>query len=302
MQVKTKNLTLETVTHGDKKNPCMILVRGLGSQLVQWNDNFIQGFVDNGYYVVTFDNRDIGLSQRIEGFNLEQTEDSIKMLLWGRDAPAPYSALDMADDVIDLMDALNIEKAHIYGVSLGGIITQLLAHDHPDRFITSTIVMSTNGKAGLSEMSDEMKSVMYTKTADHTPEEIAKRLVAQGRLSRSPKFPVSDEAAMQGALSLIKRGYDTEGEARQFLAILKGSTLVDMVAYNENTKIPCLVLHGNDDPLVGVDHGRSIAEHIPNAEFKSWDGWGHDNPPEMSAPIIEEFLRFIKSKFISSDA
>ena len=302
MQVKTKNLTLETVTHGDKKNPCMILVRGLGSQLVQWNDNFIQGFVDNGYYVVTFDNRDIGLSQRIEGFKLEQTGASIKMLLEGEDAPAPYSALDMADDVIDLMDALNIEKAHIYGVSLGGIITQLLAHNYPDRFITNTIVMSTNGKAGLSDMSNKMKSMMHEKTSAQTPEDIANKLVAESKLTRSPKFPVSDEVAKQEALSLIKRGYDTAGEARQLLAILKGRALVDMVAYNEETKIPCLVLHGNEDPLVGVDHGRSIAEHIPNAEFKSWDGWGHDNPPEMSAPIIEEFLRFIKSKSISSDA
>ena len=302
MQVKTKNLTLETVTHGDKKNPCMILVRGLGSQLVQWNDNFIQGFVDNGYYVVTFDNRDIGLSQRIEGFNLEQTEASIKMLLGGNDAPAPYSVVDMADDVIDLMDAMTIEKAHVYGVSLGGIITQLLAHNYPDRFITSTIVMSTNGKAGLSDMSDKMQSVMLQKIDPKTPEDMANILVGKSKLTGSPKFPVSDEIAKQEALSLIKRGYDTAGEARQLLAILKGRALVDMVAYNKETKIPCLVLHGNEDPLVGVDHGRSIAEHIPNAEFKSWDGWGHDNPPEMSAPIIEEFLRFIKSKSISSDA
>ena len=302
MQVKTKNLTLEAVTYGDKNNPCIILIRGLGSQLVQWHDNFIQSFVDNGYYVVIFDNRDTGLSQRIENFSLEQTEASIKMLLEGKDAPAPYSVLDMADDVIDLMDALNIEKAHIYGVSLGGIITQLLAHDCPDRFITSTIVMSTNGKAGLSDMSNKLKSLMYIKASAHTPEDIANSMIAQSKLIGSPKFPVSDEVAKQEALSLIKRGYDTNGEARQLLAILKGRTLVDMVAYNKDTKIPCLVLHGNDDPLLGVDHGQSIAEHIPNADFKSWDGWGHDNPHEMCAPIIEEFLRFIKSRSISSDA
>ena len=295
MRIQTKNTYLEVVTHGDKSNPCMILVRGLGSQLIQWENNFIQGFVDKGYYVVTFDNRDIGLSEKFSDFTREQTEESIGKIMGGKDAPAPYSTLDMADDVVNLMDVMGIKKAHVYGASMGGMIVQILAHNYPKRFLSATIVMSSNGKEGLSEMSEDVKKAFSAKLNLESEEDVLEYLIKQWKISGSKGFPISLDVLRANMQKVLSRGYHPDGQARQWLAILKSKFLIDAVAYNENTKIPCLVLHGQEDALIGVDHGKCIAEHIPNARFKSWAGWGHDNPPEMSDPIVAEVTEFIDS-------
>ncbi len=295
MQIKTNNLTLETVTYGNKSHPCIMLIRGLGSQLIQWNADFIQRFVASGYFVVVFDNRDMGLSERIV-YSRKDTDISIQKLLTGENAHAPYSALDMAQDVIDLMDTLEIDKAHIYGISLGGMISQILAHDYTDRVLSATIVMSSNGAEGLSQMLPEAIEALSAKVTLRTVDTMVDFFIEKAGVFSSTVPKKISQSMREGITALVQRGYDPDGQARQWLAILKTRHLASLVEYNKNTTVPCLVMHGEDDILIGIDHGRCIADTIPNAEFKSWGKWGHDSPPHMIEPLASAVLEFIKDK------
>ncbi len=280
MQIKANGITLECNRHGDPAQPALILIRGLGSQLVHWPDELIQGFVARGYHVITFDNRDIGLSQRCPAPGVTgQAQDILDQIASGDTPRAAYTLADMARDVIGLMDALSIHRAHVFGISMGGAITQVLAIDHADRLHSATIVMSA------ARLADPSALPMLLSHPRDRADFIANALTEDANWG-SPGYPATPDYLRDQAARAWDRGAPADGVNRQLLATI---TAPDRRAALERIALPCLVIHGVQDALIPVEAGRDIAHRIPDADLQLIEGMGHVITPAL-APIIVDLV------------
>ncbi len=292
MQLKVNNITLEVQDHGDKASPTIILIRGLGTQLVHWPENLITGFVAAGFRTVVFDNRDVGLSQRFDASDVPSDADEIVALATaGKDILAAYSLDDMADDVIGIMDALDIDKAHIFGISMGGAIAQVLALNHADRLLTDTIVMTAcRPLVERGAVGDILPQLV---ARDDTSLEAAQdALVAEYGIWGSPGYP-ADEAFIkaQAHAAYMRGGPKAAGINRQLLATMgAGDRRPALKALN----MPACVIHGLDDALIPHELGAEIAAHIKGSEYHPIKGMGHIITPLLAPEIVRIVSGFIR--------
>ena len=263
---------------GDPAAPAMLLIMGFGAQLTLWPDELVEALAAQGFRVIRYDNRDVGLSQKFDGV---KAPGLVKMTLLskiGFTPKVPYTLADMADDGVGLLDALGIERAHIVGASMGGMIAQHVAARHPDRCLSLTTVFSTTGNPKLPPARPEAMKALITRP-DSTEEGV---LVEHGmmlaRTIGSPGYPAPEDRLRERTLASVRRSFYPEGPTRHLSAIVADG---DRRAILRDIAVPTLVLHGEDDPLVPCEGGRDTAASIPGARLKTIPGWGHDLPLEL---------------------
>lgn len=298
MLIKANNIDIEIEdTHsGDTTGrPVVLLIMGLGMQLIAWPPAMVQAIADAGFRVVRFDNRDIGLSQHFDHLGSPSLLwEGLKFRLGWRIRP-PYSVQDMAADTVGVLDALQISKAHVVGVSMGGMVAQRVAVLAPSRLLSLSSIMSSSGARGLPEASPAVTRVLLGRPAgkgvqaavDHT----ARLLKAIG----SPGFPTPDAELRDKVAAAAQRSFHPQGVLRQMVAIAADSSRAAALA---QVRAPTLVLHGRADPLVPMACGQDTARRIPGARFESIEGMGHDLPPG----VVERLLALLIPHFRATTA
>jgi pimeloyl-ACP methyl ester carboxylesterase len=286
-QFSANGLQLEVETMGDPANPAVLLIMGLGMQLVAWPDEFCRALVDAGFFVIRFDNRDIGLSEKLDGAGRASIPWATLRYFLRLPVTAPYTLEDMAEDSLAVLDALGIEAAHIVGASLGGMIAQAMVIAHPERCLSLTSIMSTSGDRSLPTSSLRVTRMLMTRPARGAPLEILlDHYVAFFRLVGSPGFPTPDSAVRERLSIGLRRSYHPAGVERQLLAIAASA---DRSPALKTISKPTLVVHGSADPFVRVAHGIDCARKIPGASLKIIPGMGHDLAPGL-LPILSDAL------------
>ena len=278
--------------HGDASHDPILLVMGLGAQLVHWPDEFVGKLVDHGHRVIRFDNRDIGLSQKMDGAKAPGIAMQVIRKKIGWPAKVPYTLTDMADDAAGLLEALEIKAAHVVGASMGGMIAQLMAVHHGQRLKSLTSIFSTTGHAKLPTSE---KHAIETLTAP-LPSMEEEDLIAHGikvqQAIGSPGFPPDPEYRRNRVAEIVRRSVHPAGLPRQLAAIIDDGDRRERL---KRVSVPTLVLHGEDDPLVKVEAGRDTAAHIKGAKLVTIPGWGHDLPLELVDRIADEIVGHVKS-------
>jgi pimeloyl-ACP methyl ester carboxylesterase len=254
---------------GDPLAPTLLLVNGLGSQCLNYDVSWCQMFCDEGFHVVRFDNRDVGLSTKLDG------------------AP-DYSLVDMADDAVAVLDAIGVDKAHVMGCSMGGMIVQRLALDHPDRVLSLTSVMSRTGEDGYGESSDEALAFLLAPPAPSRAAYIDRQVAAHHVYGSKPEW-LDDDAIRARAAAAYDRCFCPDGVGRQMHAVMRdGSRSAELAGLD----LPALVIHGSRDTLINPSGGRRTAEVIPGGRYVEIDGMGHDYPPPVWAEWVGVWSEF----------
>ncbi len=283
--IRANNIDIYYEENGPADGPVILLVMGLGAQMIAWPDEFIDGLVAKGHRVIHYDNRDVGLSQRIDGAKTPNLVWTMLKARFGLPVRVPYTLTDMAADGIGLLDALGIDKAHVAGASMGRMIVQLMAANHRERLLSMTSIMSSSGKPGLpGARADIQKSFMVKRPPDASRDEA----VAFGtELVRSFSYP--DPARPENAhaeltAKAFDRGYYPVGTRRQLLAIIADGSRVERL---KTITTPTLVVHGGADPLVPKEGSEDIARHIPGARLEIIDEMAHDLPPSQVGRMVD---------------
>jgi len=283
--IRANNIDIYYDENGPADAPVLLLVMGLGAQMIAWPDEFIQGLVAKGFRVIHYDNRDVGMSQRMEGAAAPNLIWTMFKARLGLPVNVPYTLTDMAADGIALLDALGIEKAHVAGASMGGMIVQLMAANHRERLLSMTSIMSSSGKPGLpGARADIQKLFMVKRPPDASREEA----VAFGtELVRSFSYPDParpENAHAEMTAKAFDRGYYPLGTRRQLLAIIADGSRVERL---RTINVPTLVVHGGADPLVPKEGSEDIARHIPGARLEIIDEMAHDLPPSQVGRMVD---------------
>lgn len=270
---------------GDKTHPAVLLVMGLATQLIHWDEQFCQELAAQGYWVIRFDNRDIGQSQHLHHLKLPNLIRLAGKHYFNTKFDAPYSLLDMANDALGLLDALHIQQAHIVGVSMGGMIAQLIAIHYPERALSLTTIMSAPGDKKLLKPTPRMSLFMMKPPPSNRKQHIA-HTINMWRLLHGKHYPFEEERVHQIVNMGLKRGFSPKGVMRQLSAIISAE---DRTPKLKSLKMPALVFHGEKDPLVPVANGIAMAQSIPGAKLKIVQGMGHTIPTTIWPQIIDEF-------------
>ena len=275
-QTTHNDITLEYETHGDPANPPLLLIMGLGAQLTLWPIELVEALVARGYFVIRHDNRDIGLSTKFTEAGVPDIPKVVMALMTGRKPAVPYTLSDMADDAIAVLDAVGVAKAHIVGASMGGMIAQLVAVEHPERVLSLTSIMSTTGNPMLPPAKPEaMAALTAPMAADADMATILERGALISRAIGSPGYPADAARIAANVTRDYNRSFHPAGAMRQMAAIIADG---DRRARLKGVTAPTLVIHGADDPLVPVEGGRDTAAAIAGAAILEVPGMGHDLP------------------------
>jgi pimeloyl-ACP methyl ester carboxylesterase len=273
-------IDIEYVTQGDPADPALLLVMGLGGQLIAWTPGFVDQLTARGFLTIRYDNRDTGLSTRFEGL------PDITALFGGDGSSAPYRIEDMADDAAALLTELGIERAHVVGVSMGGMITQALVINHPERFLTACSIMSTTGDRNVGMPTGEAMTALLRPVATSREEAITASLEGS-KVIGSPGYPTPDDVLRARAAAAYDRGYHPEGTARQLGAVLASP---DRTSGLHGVELPFLVIHGEADPLVTPSGGDATAAAVPGSKLITVPGMGHDLPEALWDQIIDAIV------------
>jgi len=276
MQISANGIALEVEDHGPTNGEPLLLVMGLGMQLVAWHPDFVAMLVARGFRVIRFDNRDIGLSQRFDHLGVPNLAiDSLKYAV-GLKVSAPYTVATMADDTAGLLDALGIPAAHICGASMGGMIAQQLAVRHPTRVKSLTLIMTSSGSRRLPGPSLKVRSALISRPQDpKNLQSVVEHYVKLYKLIGSPGYPTDDADLHERLGQSVRRSHRPQGTARQMVAIAADGNRTPLLG---QIKVPTQVIHGRDDPLVPVAAGHDLAARIAGAELDVIAGMGHDLP------------------------
>jgi pimeloyl-ACP methyl ester carboxylesterase len=284
-KIRANNVELYYEDNGPSSAPVILLVMGLGAQMIAWPDEFIQGLVGKGYRIIHYDNRDVGMSQRMEGAVAPNLVWTMLKARFGLPVSVPYTLSDMAADGIGLLDALGIDKAHVVGASMGGMIVQLMAANHRDRLLSMTSIMSSSGAPGLpGARADIQRRFMVKRSPDASRDEaVAFGTELVGSFSYpDPARPANAHAEMTA--KAFDRGYYPVGTRRQLLAIIADGSRVERL---KKIKVPTLVVHGGADPLVPKEGSEDIARHIPGARLEIIEEMAHDLPPSQVGRMVD---------------
>jgi len=270
-------IDIEYVTGGDPADPALLLVMGLGAQLIAWPELFVEQLTACGFFTIRFDNRDSGLSTKFEG-----TPDFMALFSGDRSS-APYFVEDMAEDSLALLTALGLDRVHVVGVSMGGMITQAMVIAHPERFLSACSIMSTTGDPAVGAPTGEAVTALLRPPASNRDEAIEASLVGSKVIS-SPGFPFDLDLMTRRAGAAYDRSYCPGGTGRQLAAILASPDRTEGLG---RLKLPFLVIHGEDDPLVSVTGGKATAAAVPGSKLILIPGMGHDLPDAAWDQIID---------------
>jgi pimeloyl-ACP methyl ester carboxylesterase len=264
-------------TFGDRDHPPLLLVMGLATQMLAWHDDFCQALVESGFFVVRFDNRDIGLSTHLH----DAPPPDVLAALTGDHSSASYRLEDMADDSAALLDALEVDSAHVVGASMGGMIAQTMAIRHPSRVRSLTSIMSTPSPH-IGAATQEAIAVLLSAPAT-SREEAVQRALSTYEVVGSPGFPTDEQWLADVAGRAYERAHDPKGVGRQLVAIHASGDRTEALA---EVSAPTLVVHGTADPLVQLPGGEATAKAVPGAELMVLEGMGHDLPRALWPQIV----------------
>ena len=288
-QVRANGIDIEVETLGDPRDPTILLIMGISFQLVHWPDAFVEQLAARGFYVVRFDNRDVGLSTWFDDEPRPKPVPFMLKSMLGLRPGAPYTLCDMADDAVGVLDALDIESAHVVGVSMGGMIAQRLAIEHPERVRSLCSIMSSP-RPPRPSLRFIMKLLKLGSDPEHREERIENTL-ALFRLLGGGGFTFDEETMGQLAATVVDRAWHPAGTDRQSAAIeVDGNRRAALAAL----EVPTTVVHGTDDPLVPPKLGQEIADAVPGAEMVWIDNMGHEWPEEAWPAILEAIFDLVE--------
>jgi pimeloyl-ACP methyl ester carboxylesterase len=285
-QIKANGISLEYESAGPANAETILLIMGLGAQMTAWPRELVDALVAKGYRVLWYDNRDVGLSHKFDEAGPADIGAIMAAMASGQTPKSAYLLHDMAADAAGLLDALNIDKAHIVGASMGGMIAQMVAANHPEKTLSLTSIMSTTGNRELPPAKPEAMAVLMTPAAE-TFEGRVENAIRSQKVIGSPGYPADEARLREAAIASQKRMYYPAGFTRQMAAIMASGDRREAL---KSIKAPTTVLHGADDPLVPLEGGKDTAATIPGAELVVIPGMGHDLPlalVEQVANIID---------------
>lgn len=292
-RAKANGIEIEYETTGDRKNPALLLVMGLGAQLTIWPDKLVHGLADKGFYVIRHDNRDVGLSTDFGKWGPANIPAALQAAMKGEKVNAPYVLDDMAADAIGLLDSLGIDRAHMVGASMGGMIVQILAGKYPQRTRSMVSIYSTSGRRGLPPGKPEALAMLGSVPEDDTREARVKHGMKLRQTIGSPGFPTPEAELRALVEKNVDRRWYPEGVGRQYVSVMASGDRVELL---KTVKAPTLVLHGEEDPLLPVECGRDVAGLVPGAEIETIAGWGHDFPPQLVPRLVDRISGFCQGK------
>ena len=275
MQIPSNGIHLEVEDHGSASGEPLLLIMGLGMQLVAWHDDFVQSLVARGFRVFRFDNRDIGLSKNFDHLGVPSLGLNTLKYMMRMKVDSGYALSDMADDAAGVLDALGIAKAHLCGASMGGMVAQHMAVRHPTRVKSLTLMMTTSGARSLPGPTMKARAALMSRPKASDIDSIVKHYVRLYKVIGSPAYPPDDAWLTQRLNMSVRRSHRPQGTARQMMAIAADG---DRTALLGRIKLPTQVLHGAADLLVPVEAGHDLARKISGAEIDVIPGMGHDLP------------------------
>jgi pimeloyl-ACP methyl ester carboxylesterase len=259
-------------TFGDAERPTLLLVNGLGSQCINYAVEWCELFAAEGFQVIRFDNRDVGLSTKLDGVD--------------------YAMTDMCADALAVLDAVGVERAHVMGCSMGGMIVQRLAIDHAERLLSMTSVMSRTGEPGYGDSSEEALAVLMAPPAESREAYIANHVAALHIYGSKPEW-LDDDALAARAAAAYDRCFCPKGIGRQMRAVAHDGSRTDAL---REIDLPTLVIHGSRDTLIAPSGGRRTAEIIPGARYLEIEGMGHDYPPAVWTEWVGAWSGFVRER------
>jgi pimeloyl-ACP methyl ester carboxylesterase len=281
--VQSNGIELYHETLGDPDRPALLLVMGLGAQLIDWPQEFCEQLADRGFFVIRFDNRDAGLSTSRPEWGVPD----LRAIVAGDRATVPYLLADLAADAAGLLGALGVPRAHVVGASMGGMIAQQVAIDHPQRVASLCSIMSTTGDRSVGRATPEAAAVLAGQPAPDRATAVATS-VAAARIIGSPGYPAAEDELRRRAEAKYDRSYRPLGTLRQYAAIIASP---DRTAGLREVTAPTVVVHGADDPLITVSGGQATAAAVPGADLVVLEGMGHDLPGALWPRIIDVIAR-----------
>ena len=281
-----KGIQIEYRTFGNSSSRPLLLIIGLGAQMIYWDADLCKDLVARGNYVIIFDNRDVGLSTKFGETGMPNIPEIFGKLLQGEKVNPPYTLDDMADDAVALLDGLNIRKAHVCGMSMGGMIAQTIAIRHPERVLSLISIYSTTGNPEVPQPKPEIIRLLVAPPPNERQAFIEHMLVVFRTIS-GPGFPLDEAWTRKIIGESYDRSFYPEGTVRQFVAIL---TQPNRAPALSSIKVPTLVIHGTSDPLVPVEGGKDTAKVIKGAELILIEGMGHDLPHGGAWPRVVEAI------------
>lgn len=284
--VDANGIQIEYETFGDLSGRPLLLIIGLGAQMIHWDDDLCKDFAARGHYVIRFDNRDVGLSTKFGKAGVPNLPEIFGKLLRGEEVKPAYTLDDMANDAVALLDALHIPKGHVCGMSMGGMIAQTIAIRRPERVLSLTSIYSTTGNPQVPQPKPEIVALLTAPPPEERQAFIEHMLGVMKAISGSG-FPPDEPWTRKIMGETYDRSFYPEGVARQLVAILTQGNRVPALS---SVKVPSLVIHGTSDPLVSVEGGKDTARAIPGAELMLIEGMGHDLPHGGAWPRIVEAI------------
>jgi pimeloyl-ACP methyl ester carboxylesterase len=284
-------IQIEYDTFGESGSPPILLIMGLSAQMIGWEEDFCKQLADKGLFVIRFDNRDVGLSTKFE----EAGIPDIMAAMRGKDFQAPYTLEDMADDAVGLLDALGIEKAHICGASMGAMITQVIGYRHPQRVLSLIPIMGTTGDPSLPPAKPEAFEMLVTPAPEQRDAYIENAVAMWKIFWGTLEF--DEETVRNRATLSYDRAFYPPGIARQHAAIIATGNRKPRLS---SITAPTLVIHGSEDPLLPVEHGRDTAKAIPGAEILIVEGMGHCLPKAVWPQVVDAIANHTRKTASSS--
>jgi pimeloyl-ACP methyl ester carboxylesterase len=282
--IQANGINIEYESFGSPDAPPVLLIMGLGGQLTLWPIELCEALVARGFRVIRYDNRDIGLSTKFDHAGVPDMAALMMASFTGTKPDVAYTLDDMAADAAGLLDALGIDRAHIVGASMGGMIAQMVAATYPERTLSLTSIMSTTGNPAIPPARPEAMAVLTNRPATADPDALVAFSVNAARVIGSPAYPASEERLLTRVRADLQRSYSPTGYMRQMAAVVGGG---DRRARLSAITAPTLVIHGDADPLVSVEGGRDTAASIKGAELLIIPGMGHDLPLELVETIAD---------------
>ena len=284
-KAKVNNIEIEYETIGDPISRPILLIAGLGSQLLAWSDEMCEDLANLGFYVIRFDNRDIGLSTKFENAGIPDMMEISAAYARGEIPKIPYTLEDMADDAIGILDALNIEKAHVCGASMGGMIAQIIAYRHPSRVLSLAVIMSTTGNPELPPSKPEILMQFFAPVPSER-EAYIEEMVKRDSLINGT-FSYDENRSREYRTTEYDRSFYPDGIVRQLAAMSVPGNIKPFISA---IKAPTIVIHGSEDPFNSIEAGKDIATIISGAELLIIDRMGHCFPREIIPRIIEALV------------
>ncbi|HEY8877687.1 MAG TPA: alpha/beta fold hydrolase [Roseateles sp.] len=293
MQVSANGVRIEVDVQGPADGEPLLMIMGLGMQLIAWPEGLVEQLVAQGFRVIRFDNRDIGLSQPFDHLGVPNIPMAALLHTLRLPVKAPYQIADLARDAVGVLDALGIAKAHVCGASMGGMVAQHLGFAHGQRLKSLTLMMTTSGHRGLPKESLKVRRALLSRprpatTPEQKFENVLDHYVSLYGIIGSPGYPPEPKVLRARLAQSVKRAFRPQAVARQLVAVAADDRRAERLS---RISVPTLVIHGQDDALIPVAAAHDLAKRIPGARLELIPGWGHDLPEALWPRLAAEVAR-----------